>query len=114
MRAAGLDGASWIEKTGFWVGYPAGASFIVRPDRPVPVRLMLKSGPIANRIAVVRGSWRRDVAITPNGIARVEIPAAMNNLGMPVRVIPRHGFRLSDRDPGSVDDRSLGVWMEVE
>jgi hypothetical protein len=45
---------------------------------------------------------------------RIEIPMAPGAEAVPLRITASSGFRPSEVDAGSRDERFLGVWVKVE
>lgn len=107
-----MSGRSWLEGGGVWVAGGEGAEFAVRPDAEGALRLLLRNGGVANRIALESGTWKAEIELNAGEERTVEIPDAAPLAATPLRVLPAAGFRPSDVDRSSTDQRFLGVWLE--
>jgi len=108
-----VDEKSFPEPEAFWVGGSRDSTVIIQPDMPAAsARLRLRNGPMANRVTLEAGTWRRDLQMTPGEEQDVDVPMDRARGGQMLRVETSAGFRPSEQDPGSRDHRFLGVWVK--
>ena len=107
-----MGGRSWLEGAGAWVGGGTGAEFAVAADRPGPLRLLVRNGPPPNSVAVDSGKWHMEFGLAPGAERTIDVPATPMLSATPLNVRPATGFRPTDVDRNSRDDRFLGVWIE--
>jgi hypothetical protein len=104
-----LDEDSYPEAPGFWVG--PGRSRIVVGETAAPVSLLVRNAPIANRVELIAGPWRRAFDLAPGEELRVEVPPA--GPATPIEVRASAGVRPFDGDPRNRDFRLLAVWIAI-
>jgi hypothetical protein len=111
-----LDDMTYPERDGFWVRGKADAEFLVVPDNaagpPATVRLLVRNGASQNQVSVESGTFQRLLVMSPGQEQELEIPAGAGG-GIRVRVASGSGFVPSEKNPGTADHRSLGVWIEI-
>jgi hypothetical protein len=93
------------------VGGGKTANFIIAPDPSAPLRVFLRNGATPNHVVLSSRGWRADLALSPGEERLVEVPIASD--AVPLDVTADNGFRPSDVDPSTSDDRYLGVWLEM-
>jgi hypothetical protein len=110
-----MDDRSFPEPDGFWIGGGRHASVVVQPDagrgRAV---LYLRNAPADNRVTVAAGAWREEVTLAPGGERRLEVPLDAARGATLITFVASSGFRPSAIEPGSRDERFLGVWVRLE
>ena len=90
-------------------------SVVIQPDEPrAAVTLLLRNAPVDNRIVLQAGAWTRVLQMAPGEEQRVEVPVDATHGASLLRVEAGSGFRPSEREPASRDQRFLGVWVKVE
>jgi hypothetical protein len=110
-----LDDGSYPEPEAFWIGGGRDAAVVVQPDEArVSFSLRLRNGPVDNRVTLQSGSWRRELDMRPGEEVPVEIPMAPDRGGSLLTIASSSGFRPSEHDHGSRDQRFLGVFVRVE
>jgi hypothetical protein len=110
-----LDERSFPEPQGFWLGGGRDSSFVVQPDRPVSsVRFELRNAPVNNAVVVEAGAWRTGFDLAPREDRVVDVPVDPVRGAALVRIAAASGFRPSEVEPGSRDQRFLGLWVRVE
>lgn len=110
-----LDERSFPEPGGFWLGGARDSAVVIQPDRPSgPIRLQLRNPPVNNRVVVETGSWRAAIDLAPGEERSVEVPIDAARGAALVRFSSSSGFRPSEVEPGSRDDRLLGVWVRIQ
>ena len=110
-----MDDRSFPEPQAFWVGGSRDSSVIVQP---VPARrsvvLTLRNAPVENRVTLQSRGWERVLTMAAGEEQRIEIPVVPGTEAVPLRITASSGFRPSEVDAGSRDERFLGVWVKVE
>jgi hypothetical protein len=110
-----LDDRSFPEPEGFWLGGGRSSSFVVQADDTRPVlTMMLRNGPVANRIGMDVAGAQTDVELAPGEERRVAVPVDASRGAAHVTMSVATGFRPSQQDPSNRDGRFLGVWVKVE
>lgn len=110
-----LDDRSFPEPQAFWVGGSRDASVVLQPDAAAGTQtLLLRNAPVDNRIVLQAGDWTRVLQMTPGEEQRVEVPIEPAHGASLLRIEAGSGFRPSEREPASRDQRFLGVWVKVE
>jgi hypothetical protein len=88
---------------------------VIQPDdRRDRVDLLLRNAPVENRLTIEIGKWREELALGPGEERRVRVPLDGARGATLVTFAASTGFRPSAVEPGSRDDRFLGVWVRVE
>ena len=110
-----LDDRSFPEPQAFWVGGSRDSSVVIQP---VPTRrvvvLALRNAPVENRVTLESRGWEKVMTMAAGEEQRIEIPVAPGADAVPLRITASSGFRPSEVDTGSRDQRFLGVWIKVE
>jgi hypothetical protein len=109
-----LTGTVWVEPGGMWVGGAGAAGFVVRPDEPGAIHVFLRNGPMTNVVTLVSGPWRQEVRLQAGEERVVDVPADPRRLAAPLQVMSAQGFRPSEVNPKTDDDRFLGVWVATQ
>ena len=109
-----LDERSFPEPEAFWVGGARQSSVAIQP---VPMRttvtLWLRNAPVRNRIAIEAGAWRTTLDLGPGEERSLEVPVDPTHGAVMVCFRVSSGFRPSELEAGSRDERFLGVWVQV-
>ena len=105
-----LDEESYPEAPGFWVR--PGRSRVVVGETSGPIGVFVRNAPIANRIELTAGGWRRTLDLAPGEEARVEVPRA--GRATPIVIEAARGVRPFDGDRRNRDFRLLGVWIAID
>jgi hypothetical protein len=109
-----LTGTVWVEPGGMWVGGASGAGLAVRPDEPGAIHLFLRNGPMTNDVTLASGSWRQEMRLQAGEERVVDVPADRSRLATSLQVMSAQGFRPSEVNPKTDDDRFLGVWIATQ
>jgi hypothetical protein len=108
-----LDDRSFPEPEAFWIGGARSSSIVFQPDGTTdPVRLLLRNAPVQNRLTVQAGAWRAEIDLAPGEERQVEIPLDSGRGAALITFGVSSGFRPSEVEPGSRDERFLGVWVQ--
>ena len=110
-----MDGSSFPEPQAFWICGMREARVVVQPALPRQrVLLTLRNAPVDNRITLESGAWQQDLRMAPGEERRVEVPLQPGRAAALLRIAAGSGFRPSEADPASGDQRFLGVWVKLE
>jgi hypothetical protein len=110
-----LDDRSFPEPQAFWIGGARDASLVLQPDAPGATQtLLLRNAPVDNRIVLQAGGWTQALQMAPGEEQRVQVPIDAAHGASLLRIEAGSGFRPSEREPASRDQRFLGVWVKVE
>jgi hypothetical protein len=110
-----LDGRSFPEPDGFWVGGARDSRVVIQPLVARPsLPLMLRNVTVENAVSLEAGGWRRDLRLAPGEEQRVEVPVDSTRSGVALRIVSSAGVKPSEHDPTSGDERFLGVWVRPE
>jgi hypothetical protein len=108
-----VDEKSFPEPEAFWVGGSRDSIVVIQPDMPAAsIILRLRNGPVDNRVTLEAATWREVFQMTPGEQRDVDVPMDRIRGGQTLRVETSAGFRPSEQDPGSRDQRFLGVWIK--
>jgi len=106
-----FDDYAYLEEPGLWVRGGTPVRLVLAAERAAgTVALVVRNGPVQNRVRLRSGAWSSAVALGPREERLVEIPLASGVALLEVRT--DSGFRPSQAEPGSTDARYLGVWLE--
>jgi hypothetical protein len=110
-----LDERSFPEPEAFWVaGGARHSSVVIRPDTPrETATLLVRNAPVDNRVTIESGQWRQELQMVPGEERRIHVPFDPARGASLVRFSVSSGFRPSQLEPASRDDRYLGVWVKV-
>ena len=109
-----MDERSFPEPEAFWVGGARETSVVLQPDEPSgTARLQLRNGAVENTVLVQAGGWRDGLRLGPGEERQIQIPLDHARGATLLRFTTTAGFRPSEVDPTSRDDRFLGVWVKI-
>jgi hypothetical protein len=109
-----MAGRADMEAAGVWVRGAGRASFVIAPDIPRPLRLLVRNPPVENRVTLEAGEWRQVLDMKPGEEQTVDLPGAPDREGIELRVTAARGARPSEFETGSHDTRLLGAWLELK
>jgi hypothetical protein len=110
-----LDDRSFPEPQAFWVGGSRDTNLVVQPVLPRrTIAVTLRNAPVENQIRLESRGWAKSLTMGAGEEQRIEIPVAPGVDAIPLRIAASSGFRPSDVDAASRDERFLGVWVKVE
>ena len=105
-----LDDNAFLEPGAAWIRGERTARFIVQPDAGAAAVMRLQGGAVANTVTLAASGWRIEVALAPNDIRDLALPAdALAPAVLSVTARPASGP--SEHTPGSDDVRWLGVYV---
>jgi hypothetical protein len=109
-----LDEGCFPEPEAFWIGGARQGTFVLQPSSPgAAVAMQVRNAPVENTITLASGQWRETMTLAPGEERRVEIPLAPGQSAALVTASSASGFRPSEHDPKSRDERFLGAWVKV-
>jgi hypothetical protein len=109
-----MDEGCFPEPEAFWLGGARQGTFVVQSATArTSVPLQLRNAPVANTVTLSTGQWRESLTLAPGEERRVEIPLLPGRTSTLVTASSTSGFRPSEQDRASRDDRFLGAWMKV-
>ncbi len=112
-RLHGLDDEAYLDPSGFWVKKSARAGFAVESPEPQssPFFVRLANGGVENRVVVTTPIATERFPLLPWEEKALEVggEGAVRRF----TVESEAGFRPSELDPSSRDDRALGVRLEA-
>jgi hypothetical protein len=110
-----LDDRSFPEPDAFWVAGRRASTVVIQPDvSRSSTMLRVRNAPVDNRVTLAVGTWRRDLQMGPGEEQQIEVPLDAARGGAVLRVESASGFRPSEQDPSSRDQRFLGVWIRID
>ena len=107
-----IDGAAYMEPSGAWVPGRDDAMFVLEPNGASPVRLFVRNVPVEDHVTLVSGAWRQEMSLSPREERIIDVPAAAQSRVV-LHVASAAGARPVDVEPGSIDRRLLGCWIEL-
>jgi hypothetical protein len=108
-----LDGNVHAEPEGFWVRGKMAAEFVAAPEAAGSVvTLQLRNGTRANQVSVESGTFQRLLIFTPGETQSIDVPLDRQHRAR-IRVASGEGFVPAEEEPGSTDQRFLGIWVTV-
>lgn len=108
-----LDDASYAEPEAFWVGGGSSSSVVIQPDSGSRATLRLRNAPVPNEVQLAAGTWREVLSLGPGEERDVIVPVAADRGAVLLTIDSAAGFRPSEVEPGSRDNRFLGVWVQL-
>jgi hypothetical protein len=109
-----MDDRSFPEPEAFWIGGAREGSVVFQPDDGrTAIALMLRNGAVENSVLVQADGWQDERRLGPGEEHHVRIPVDQTRGAVLVRFKTSAGFRPSEVDPKSRDNRFLGVWVKV-
>ena len=108
-----IDGTAYMEPSGAWVPGRDDAMFLIEPDPGAPIRLFLRNIPLENRVTLVSGAWRQEMALSPREERAIDLPSEPGQPRVVLHVTSAAGARPVDVEPGSTDRRLLGCWIGI-
>jgi hypothetical protein len=109
-----VDGAAYLEKAGAWVAGRDEAGFVIVPDAGSMVRLLLRNFAVDNVVTIDSAGGQQEYPMTPREERTIEVPVDGRTGAAIVRVRSAAGARPSDLEPGNLDLRLLGCWIQVQ
>jgi hypothetical protein len=110
-----MDDRSFPEPEAFWIGGARESTVVVDQDAPAEaIRLELRNAPVANQVIVQSGTWREVLDLAPGEEREVTVPVDRARQATAISFASRAGFRPSEVEQGSRDDRFLGVWVRLQ
>jgi len=109
-----FDDEVFAEQPGFWVRGGAAARFATMSVQPgAAVQLFIRNAAVDNRVRVSIDGRTEELELKPREERPLPIPAVAGRRASLITVDSDSGFRPSQVEPGSTDNRYLGVWIEL-
>lgn len=110
-----FDDGAFPEQPGFWIRGGAESSIAVAPiERGAPLQLFLRNAPVKNSVTIDIDGEPQVLELQPREERVVPLPIAGDRKAAMLRFRTSTGFRPSSVEPGSIDNRFLGVWVELK
>jgi hypothetical protein len=107
-----LDDRSFPEPEGFWAGGARSTSVVFDPDDNRSwLDLTVRNAPVANAVTIQSGAWREVLTFTPGEERQIRVPVDPQRGAALVTIESASGFRPSEIEANSRDNRFLGVWV---
>ena len=107
-----LDDRSFPEPEAFWAGGARSTSVVFDSDTGSSIDLLVRNAPVANAITMQSGEWREVLQLAPGEERQLRLPADPQRRAALVTITTSAGFRPSEVEPQSRDNRYLGVWVK--
>lgn len=119
-----FDERAFVEEPGFWIRgggssqvaaahtEPAFAKGFGGQDGRVSLQLFVRNAPVVNRLAIKIDGQEQILNLQPREERIVPIQIAQDRPAALIRFHTDTGFRPSEVEPESTDQRFLGVWIE--
>ena len=109
-----VDGSAYMERAGAWVAGQDEAAFVIVPDAGSIVRLLLRNFAVDNVVTIDSAGSQQEYPMKPREERTVEVPVDGRTAAAIVRVKSAAGARPSDLEPGNLDLRLLGCWIQAQ
>ena len=107
-----LDDRSFPEPEAFWAGGARSTSVVFDPDAGSSIDLLVRNAPVANVVTLQTGAWREVLQLGPGEERRVRVPLDPQRGTALVTIDTSAGFRPSEVELNSRDNRLLGVLIK--
>ena len=108
-----LAGRAFMEPAGAWVAGRQSAEFAIVPESGATIHLLVRNYAVDNTVTVDAGGARQEFALKPREERMLDLPFERGRRGAVVRVTSAAGAKPSDLEPGNLDQRMLGCWIEA-
>jgi hypothetical protein len=109
-----FDDGAFVEEPGFWVRGGSGTRIATMAIRPgSPLQFFVRNAPVTNRVSIEIDGHAQTFDLHPREERMVSVPISRAGGAALVKIHSDSGFRPSTVEPGSTDNRYLGVWIEL-
>jgi hypothetical protein len=109
-----FDDEAFPEEPGFWVRGGSGARFAAMAVQAgASLQMFIRNAPVANQVRVSVDGHPQVLDLKPREEQLLPFPALNGRRASLITVDSDAGFRPSQVEPGSTDNRYLGVWIEL-
>jgi hypothetical protein len=108
-----VGGFGFMERAGAWVAGQRDAEFMLFPDSGTTVHLLLRNFAAENAVTLDGSAGRQELLLKPREERTIELAVDRATGAAVVRIKSQGGARPSDVEPGSLDPRMLGCWIEA-
>jgi hypothetical protein len=77
------------------------------------MQLFVRNAPVTNRVSLEIDGRAQTLELQPREERMVPLPVSSDRGAALVNIYSDSGFRPSQVEPGSTDNRYLGVWIEL-
>jgi hypothetical protein len=110
-----FDAHAYPEQPGIWIRGDAASTIAVMPaERGTPVQLVVRNAPVKNTVTIEVNGQRQVLELQPGEQRVVPVQLPGEQLAALLEFRTETGFRPSEVEPGSTDNRFLGAWIEVK
>ena len=103
---------AWLEPDGLWTAGNRISELVVQaPAGETHARFTLRAGPLATPIYVAAGDFELKSVLAPGDVRELALPLSADG-SVRVLIHAVQGFRPSEIEPGSTDQRVLGVRLD--
>jgi hypothetical protein len=109
-----FDDGVFPEQPGFWVRGGRTAGLAIAPTAPAsPLSLFVRNAPVANRLTLAIDGERQTIDLRAREERFIPLQTTNGRRAARVSLQSDTGFHPAEVEPGSTDNRFLGVWVEV-
>jgi hypothetical protein len=109
-----FDDNAFAEEPGFWVRGGSAARVAAAAIQPgTPLQLFVRNAPVINRVNLEIDGHAQTLELQPREERMVPLPVSSPRGAALISISSDSGFRPSEVEPGSTDNRYLGVWIEL-
>lgn len=111
-----FDERAYLEPKGFWTRAEGRATVVIDADedaRQAGLPIAFTAGGAATTIGISVGDWSQSYSMTPGERRTVTLPPLGDAAAWVLNIHSGPGFRPFEREPGSIDVRSLAAWFEI-
>jgi hypothetical protein len=109
-----MDEGCFPEPDAFWLGGARQCTFVVQSEAAgSAIPLQLRNAPVTNSVTLASGRWRETLALTPGEERHIVVPLAPGRTSALVTASSASGFRPSEHEATSRDERFLGVYLKI-
>lgn len=111
-----FDERAYLEPKGFWTRAEGRATLVIDAGdeaRTTGLPIAVTAGAAATTIGISVGRWSQSYSMTPGEQRTVTLPPLGDAAAWVVNIHSGPGFRPFEREPGSIDVRSLAAWFEI-
>jgi hypothetical protein len=108
-----VKGSAFLEPGGLRVTGQQSATFAIVPESAPTVHLFLRNFAVDNTVTVDGGGSRHQLSLKPREERTVDLPLEPGRTSIVVRITSASGVKPSELEPGNLDQRVLGCWVET-
>jgi hypothetical protein len=110
-----FDASTFPEDVGFWVRGGSPTQFAVATvEAGERLQLVLRNAAVRHEVRLEIDGEMQILNLESREERRIAVPISAHRPGALIRIHPQHGFRPSEVEAGSRDNRFLGAWLEFQ